>query len=211
MTLLAITVVSMLIAVVMSAVAWRAAADERLRSAVRVTMLAEEIHGVTSDEFPAGPVLLRAAQPTATPSRLGVALTIGAFVVSAGVTLSVALTIEARNARAASTHAADSVPLDLVALGHEREGDRLIVRGVVRNPLSHPALSHLTAVVFVFRRDGGFLASGRAPIETSVLGPGVRSIFVVTIPGVGGAERYRVSFRTDGRIVPHVDQRMGAP
>jgi len=210
MTLLAITVASILLAAVMSAVAWRVAADERIRSAARVTLLAEAIHGVASDESSEGPAFLRTAQPTATPSRLAVALTIGAFVVSAGLTLGVVLTVEARNARAAPAQAADGVPLDLVALGHEREGDRLIVRGVVRNPLSRPALSHLTAVVFVFGRDGRSLASGRSPIEASVLEPGVRSIFVVTIPGAGGAERYRVSFRTGDRIVPHVDQRTEA-
>src|SRR5579864_4439594 len=124
--LLVITVVSLLLAVVMSGVAWRAAADERLRSAARVAMLAEAIHGVPADS---GPSVFAATQPSATPSRLGVALTIGAFVVSAGVALGVVLTLEARNARGGATQAEQAPPLELVALAHERDGDRLIVRG----------------------------------------------------------------------------------
>jgi hypothetical protein len=202
--LLVIAVVSLLLTIVMSSVAWRAAANERLRSAARVTMLAEAIHGASAGD---GPALFTATQQPATPSRLAVALTIGAFVVSAGVALGVVLTVEARNARAGSTQPGEGAPLELVALGHEREGDRLIVRGVVRNPLAGQALGHLTAVVFVFGRDGEFLASGRSPIESSVLEPGVRSIFVVTIPHAASVERYRVSFRTEDRVMPHVDRR----
>ena len=34
--------------------------------------------------------------------------------------------------------------------------------------------------------------------------------FVVTVPGAGAVDRYRVSFRTDDRIVPHVDRRAPA-
>ena len=52
------------------------------------------------------------------------------------------------------------VPLELVALGHERDGDRLTVRGVVRNPAAGAEIDGVTAVVFLFNRDGGFLASG---------------------------------------------------
>jgi hypothetical protein len=100
------------------------------------------------------------------------------------------------------------VPLELVALGHERDGDRLTVRGVVRNPASGAARDRVTAVVFLFNRDGGFLASGRATVESPTLPPGGESTFVVTIPGASDVGRYRVSFRTDDRILPHVDRRM---
>jgi hypothetical protein len=110
--------------------------------------------------------------------------------------------------QAAAPPAAPAAPLELVALGHERDGDRLIVRGVVRNPPSGAAVDRLTAVVFVFNRDGGFLTSGRVMIEPSGLRPGGESIFVVTIPGAGDVGRYRVSFRTEDRIVPHVDRRV---
>ena len=99
------------------------------------------------------------------------------------------------------------VPLELVALGHERDGDRLIVRGVVRNPVAGAAIDGVTAVVFLFNRDGGFLASGRMPVQSSTLTPGGETTFVVTVPGAADVGRYRVSFRTDDRIVPHVDRR----
>ena len=92
-------------------------------------------------------------------------------------------------------------PLELVALGHERDGDQLTVRGVVRNPAGGAAMDRLTAVVLLFNRDGGFLASGRAAIDAPALGPAARSTFVVTVPGAATSARYRVSFRTDDRVV----------
>ena len=65
----------------------------------------------------------------------------------------------------------------------------------------------LTAVVFLFTRDGGFLASGRAAVESPAAGTGRESTFVVTVPAAADVDRYRVSFRTDDHIVPHVDHR----
>jgi hypothetical protein len=68
-------------------------------------------------------------------------------------------------------------------------------------------VDRLTAVVLVFNRDGGFLASGRAVVESPALEPGGESTFVVTVRDAGDVARYRVSFRTDDRVVPHVDRR----
>jgi hypothetical protein len=100
-----------------------------------------------------------------------------------------------------------TVPLELVALGHQRDSNGLIVRGVLRNPSSGSEVSHLTAVVLLFNRDGGYIASGRAAVQTSTLGPGGETTFVVTVPGASDVERYRVSFRTERNVVPHVDLR----
>ena len=99
------------------------------------------------------------------------------------------------------------MPLELVALGYEREGDRLTVRGIVRNPSSGAPLDALTAVVFLFNGDGRFLGSGRATVESPALGPGGESAFLVTVPGARAVGRYRVSFRSEDRVVPHVDRR----
>jgi hypothetical protein len=104
--------------------------------------------------------------------------------------------------------AAATTPLELVALGHERDGDRLTVHGVVRNP-SGAEVDRLTAVVFVFNRDGGFLSSGRAAVASTALAPGGEAKFAVTVPNASDVARYRVSFRTDDRVVPHVDRREG--
>jgi hypothetical protein len=61
--------------------------------------------------------------------------------------------------------------------------------------------------VFVFDRDGGFVASGRAPLEFNGIAHGDESPFQVTIPDVKDVGRYKVSFRTEAGIVPHVDRR----
>jgi len=94
-----------------------------------------------------------------------------------------------------------------VALGHDRDGDRLTVRGVVRNPASGMALDRITAVVLVYKLDGGFVGSGRATVDSTMLGPGGETAFTVTIPAASQIGRYRVSFRTEDRVVPHVDRR----
>ena len=110
-------------------------------------------------------------------------------------------------AQAATPNPPAAVPLELVALGHERDGDRLTVRGVIRNPSAGAEVRGLTAVVFLFKDDGGFVGSGRAVIASPALVPGGESAFVVTMAGATDVARYRVSFRTEDRVVPHVDRR----
>ena len=105
----------------------------------------------------------------------------------------------------------EAVPLELVALEHDRDADRITVRGVVRNPVAGAPLNRLAAVVFLFNRDGGFLMSGRAAVESATLAPGAQSTFIVTAMGASDIGRYRVSFRVDDRIVPHVDRRDRGP
>ena len=117
----------------------------------------------------------------------------------------VPLTPAAVAAREART--ADAAPLELVALGHDRDADRITVRGIVRNPDGGAALDRLDVVVFLFDRDGGFLGSGRAGLESPALGPGLESPFLVSVANAADVSRYRVSFRHRDRIVPHVDRR----
>jgi hypothetical protein len=102
---------------------------------------------------------------------------------------------------------ADTAPLELIALSHSREGERLTVRGVVRNPSSAVAVDQLAAVVLVFDRDGGFLASERAALRVPELAPGAESTFVVSVGRAAGVGRYRVSFRSGDTVIPHVDRR----
>jgi hypothetical protein len=98
-------------------------------------------------------------------------------------------------------------PLELVALEHDRDDDRLVVRGIVRNPSSAATRSNLAAVVLIYAREGSLIASGRAPVAVKTLAPGAETAFVVTLPDAESVDRYRVSFRTEDRIVPHVDRR----
>jgi len=98
-------------------------------------------------------------------------------------------------------------PLELVALGHQRDGERLVVRGVVRTPAGGAPFDQLTAVVFAFNADGGFVTSARAALDADGLRSAGEATFAVAVPDAVAASRYRVSFRSGDRIVPHVDRR----
>ena len=98
-------------------------------------------------------------------------------------------------------------PLELVSLTHARQNDKLAVSGLVRNPVNGKKIEHLSAVVFLFDRMGTFVTSSRANIDFLNLGAGDESPFVVSLAAPATVSRYRVSFRTDDGIVPHIDRR----
>jgi hypothetical protein len=262
MFLLIVTATSVLLAVVMSVIAWRIAREEGRRSEARIASLAAEIHAapgaalaertgdagvarraeirtsdgtgrLTSAPSPIGTVdrwdelEMRpavTAVPNAGPfagaqspragSQWALVFGIGALALASAAALAIVPGAGSRSGphedRPAPVGASAAVPLELVALGHERDGDRLTVHGVVRNPAGGARIDRVAAVVFVFDRDGGFLASGRMPVQSSTLPPGGETAFAVTVPGASEVGRYRVSFRTDDRIVPHVDRRQSA-
>jgi len=108
--------------------------------------------------------------------------------------------------RPAVAQASANAPLELLALEHDRDGDRFIVRGIVRNPTG-PAIDGLAAVVSVFGRDGGLITTGRAPVFVSTLAAGSETPFVVSVPGADNVERYQLSFHTASGLVPHLDRR----
>ena len=272
--LIAVALVSLALAAIMSFVAWRLARDTRRRSEARIAVLARDIHdspeplrpfaeprvdlssaegrgaeaptnrggdGVAAatreyarraaeHDLPqrgpaaafatSGSDLFAAGRPASSGSRLAAVMALGIFVVGSAAALAVVLSSGSRGVTnpASSANLANplnpsnplnptSVPLELIALGHERNADRLTVRGTVRNPPAGSDISRLTAVVFAFKHDGGFLISARAPVDTAALAPGAESPFVVVVPGAADVGRYRVSFRTDAAVVPHVDRR----
>jgi hypothetical protein len=226
--LIVITLLSLTVAAAMSIVAWRAVRNERRRSDARVRALAADIQGRDHLREPDDDLLLRGpgehpmfalAHPAAARSRLAVAAAVGVLAVGASAALVVALggagrssAVEprsgaARRAPAAGDGAVARAPLELTALGHERDADSLTVRGVLHNPASGKELGQLTAVVLLFNHDGMFVASGRAVVPAPTLQPGAETTFVITIPGVADVGRYRVSFRTEDGVVPHVDRR----
>jgi hypothetical protein len=116
-----------------------------------------------------------------------------------------------RPAPVQKTAEATARPLELVTLRHERQGDTLVITGLVRNPPDAMAIKGLVAVAFAFDKQGTFLMSGRSGFDFPQLKAGEESPFSIMIPQAGGVGRYRVSFRTDTGIVPHVDRRSGAP
>ena len=98
-------------------------------------------------------------------------------------------------------------PLELVSLTHARQNAKLAVSGLVRNPAAGKPIEHLSAVVFLFDRMGTFVTSSRANVDFLKLGAGDESPFVVSLDAPATVARYRVSFRTDDGIVPHIDRR----
>jgi hypothetical protein len=231
--LLVVTLVSLVLAVVMSVIAWRVARGERGRADARIAALASDIQtavasagGTRRAETVLRAVPTRAetvdlftSAPSAASARSVLVVGIGLFAFATIAALAVVFTsgahVGSRSATAVPTTAtprartpepAAPASLDLIALGHERDGDRLIVRGVVRNPSTTVAATGLTAVVFAFDRDGGFLTSGRAAIDVPQLVPGGDSTFTVTLPHAEHVVRYRVSFRTDTAVLPHLDR-----
>jgi hypothetical protein len=262
--LLIVTLSSMLVAAIMSVIAWRIAAQERRRSRARVAALAAEIQSPASSAIGAAsaqgsglrrpeiglrgePSRLATVQPLrAVPQRWDDDLqlrpaspqprstdlfarpepsaSIGRFVfVAFGVGLLAALAAAAAirlgshsdrtpvATRAATsdnqTAVAQPAPLELVALGHERDGNRLTVRGLIRAPRTGAVYDDMAAVVFAFNADGGFVTSARAALDGRALREAGESPFVVTVPDAASASRYRVSFRSGDRIVAHVDRR----
>ena len=101
-------------------------------------------------------------------------------------------------------------PLELVSLNHQRQAQKLAVSGLVRNPATGKPIEKLSAVVFLFDRAGTFITSSRANVDFLKLGAGEESPFVVSLDAPATVARYRVSFRTDEGIVPHIDRRGAA-
>lgn len=104
-----------------------------------------------------------------------------------------------------------NTPLELVSLSHARQNEKLAVSGLVRNPVSGKPVERLSAVVFLFDRMGTFVTSSRAHVDFLKLGAGDESPFVVSIDAPPTVSRYRVSFRTDDGVVPHIDRRGESP
>jgi hypothetical protein len=244
MFLVLVTLISLVLAVIMTVIAWRVSQEERRRSEARVAALAGDIHdgepalrhdplspetdlhirstGETTAAAPFGMFAAPAAAHTGT--RLVAVVIIGLLVFGSAAAVAVVLGRGASAGAASGNNITDHggagavsqtvtpnprtiPPLELVALGHDRDGDSLTVRGVIRNPADAVEVDRLTAVVFVFNGEGGFSGSGRAAVESATLVPGAESTFVVTVTGVTDVARYRVSFRTDDRLVPHIDRR----
>lgn len=215
-TLTTLTVVAISVAAAMTALVLRFVFEERRRSAARVAALESDIYrtdeedilvlhdpplpGRSGGRFSHDPA---SSHPLSFAPLVAVSAAI-AFALFAG--MSRYRVTSSEPSHPAPTQAADQV-LQLLSLDHEQANDRLTVRGVVRNPPRGNEVDHLTAVVLLFNQQGGFLTSGRSPIESATLQPGTEAKFVVTVPGAADVGKYRVSFRTDDRVVPHVDRR----
>ena len=250
--LLGLTVVSLIVALVMSVTAWRVTRDEKQRSAARVAALslaagADETVEDLSLSFPSeskplskapwaapkvaleAPVALVApvapvpfASSPVAAGFLGAAevqrdnggrqktLAWAAVVLFAMLSGGLAWMMSGPRGTTPQAMGPNS-PLELVSLTHQRQNSKLAVSGLVRNPVSGKPLERLSAVVFLFDRTGTFVTSSRANVDFLKLGSGDESPFVVSLDAPQTVARYRVSFRTDEGIVPHVDHRSTTP
>ena len=210
--LVVVTIVSVAAAVVSSTIAWRVTREERRRSDARVATLSQAIYDDTVTPSSPLAALFEEAPPVASGSyRVVAAIAACVILLGTGVTFVAALTAR-RPAQSTHTSAVTAdVPLELLTLEHERDGDRLIVRGLVRNPVNGAERRGLSALVLLYRSDGRFLASGRAPVPLAALAPGETTPFVVSVTDADEVERFRLSFRTGARVEPHVDRRVHQP
>jgi hypothetical protein len=106
---------------------------------------------------------------------------------------------------------APRTPLELVTLSHARTDGVLSVTGVVRNPAAGSAVDRVDAQVRVFDAAGIMIATRTARLDVAPLAPGQDAPFVVSLGEATTAARYRVSFTTDGTMLPHVDRRTNLP
>jgi len=103
-----------------------------------------------------------------------------------------------------------ATPLELVALESARDGDRVTIHGMVRNPAAGSRVQHLEAVVFLFDRRGMYVGTTHAFIAQDVLAPGTESLFEIPLASGRQVSLYRVSFRMSTAPVPHIDRRPAA-
>jgi len=209
MALAIVSIIGFALAAFFGALAWRLLHQDRLRSAARVAALSEAIDGATvtgpAENVRVQPEFLAHEQPSGDTRRL-IKLAVGIAMAVIVVGIIGMLSATRTHGSAASATTGKSPALELMSMRHERDGDGLVVTGLVRNGGSGAA-DRLIAVVFAFDRSGNFLASGRAPIEFLSLAPGDESPFRVSVPNVGDVGRYRVSFRTEAGVVRHTDRR----
>jgi len=66
-------------------------------------------------------------------------------------------------------------------------------------------------VVFLFDQQGAFVTSAKIEVDFLKLGAGDESPFVVSLDAPTSVTRYRVSFRTDEGVLPHIDRRGAIP
>ena len=165
-------------------------------------------------------VMFGAADERGAPSRRWVSLAAVGLVMAAGIATAYAVrSTDAFAGLSWPSGLLDSVrpgtaePLELLSLRHETDGTGAFrVTGLVQNPTGGEAVAGVVAVVYLFNRQGQYVASGRQALAPQSLRPGEETPFVVAIPESGSVGRYRVGFRFErGGVVAHVDRRGSPP
>jgi len=229
-TLIAVTMLSLFLAISMGVVAWRLVQEERRRSEARLAALAAELRrderrSANGDPdsldslAPASPTDPAPADGPAAPGGLfsppvesassgwtGAAALGGAAAVVLVVVATVFLLSASDDGDASATAEDIRPPLDLIALQHAEEGPFLDISGSVRNPSDADVVERLSVVAMAFDQTGTLIATRRTPVENPALSAGADSAFLVRLLAAG-VSRYRISFLLDDTTVPHVDRR----
>ena len=232
--LVVITLVSLAMTIMLAFALVRLIRAERRRSLARVELLREMADSVVVDADPVdlatetdldlpyaadapemANLFVRPEPRSAWPRRFAVVAGIAMFVVVA------TLALRLRPAPITSAYLTATTPaavpaqpprqLELLSLKQAQGADALTITGLVQNPADGAELSKVVATALLFGADGTFLASGRAPLDFSVLRPGDESGFVIKVPVTAPVARYRVGFRSeDGHVIGHIDRRTTA-
>jgi hypothetical protein len=158
---------------------------------------------VTQDLF----VAERARSPW--PRRLGLAAVVALVFAVGGWALGSGLSgLRQSPPQAVRTNDAGPSPLELVSLQQSQETGAITISGLVHNPRDGSVHAKVIATVQLFDGDGALVASGRAPLDFTVLRPGDDSPFVINVPIATRVAKYRIGFRSeDGHVIGHVDRR----
>ncbi|MGH9410084.1 MAG: FxLYD domain-containing protein [Vicinamibacterales bacterium] len=234
---MSVTLISMAMAIALSAIVWRMLRDERQRSLARVKTLTTFANAsprtLASDSLYDRSMIASVADdfPLLESSRTEPALFSGSgarspWIGRVGIIACLALAVAAvkllpaahrdrfvASAGPSTSAAATPVaaPLELLSLRDAHEGGSFSIKGLVQNPADGATLAHVEATAIAFDEGGTFVASGRALLDVPTLAPGDESPFLVTMPVAANVARYRIAFRTDdGRVIAHVDRRQTA-
>ena len=200
--LLTITVASVAFGAVMAWLAFHFWREERLRSDVRVALLAEMARPAGAAVDASGGDLFHTERAApAWPRRLAIA---------AGLLGAVTLASLAYTSLTSGPagRPADAAPLELLSLSHARESGLLVVTGLVQNPREGATQTRVIVTATLLDAAGSPIASGRSALDVSRLEPGDESPFAIRIAAPLEVARYRVGFRgADERPLAHVDRR----
>ena len=204
--LLVIAICSVAFGLVMALLALRLWREERLRSDVRVALLAEMSREPDARSTPVAAELFHDASSTAAwPRRIAIA---GGLFAAAALVIVLVSGTGSSTAPPAPPVATAQQPLELVSLSHSQETGALIVSGLVQNPEGARTQSRVVATAVLLDARGAPVGDGSSPLDIARLGPGDESPFVIRIPVQRPVSRYRVSFRSsDDAPLPHVDRR----
>jgi hypothetical protein len=165
--LLTLTALSLAAAAGFGALSWRVGLEERERSRARIAALSTAMDGGHSSDagrtrIAVGSVVDRVRAEGGDAALGGRPLIQFAAIGVMTIAIVVGSLVGYRTHGSAATAISSApAPLELMSMRYQHEGTNLTVSGLVRNPSGGSSVNGVTAVVFAFDRNGGFVASGR--------------------------------------------------